>query len=302
MKELTIEQKAAAYERAIEAAKKYHNGTLKDVMETIFPELKESDERIREEIISYIKSSGAVTNQEWIAWLEKQGKNKSIDDLTAQEAMDIAVAKCFEQGEQKPADKVEPKFKVGDWVVLSTSDGETVVQIDSIEYFKSGEPRYITSEGRWFGNGTKARLWAIEDAKPGDVLSDGTTIFIFKDLLSKGSVMSYCDYDTDSGENDAFCPLSVNLMCSKITPATKEQRNLLFQKIKEAGYEWYDTKLELKEIEQEPAETADNSHTWKPSKEQMEALLSEVTAWTKGCPKQKVLESLYNDLRNSYGI
>ena len=58
--------------------------------------------------------------------------------------------------EQKPANK--PKFKVGDWVVISKSDGEKVVQIDSIEYFKSGEPRYITSEGRWFGNGTKAHI------------------------------------------------------------------------------------------------------------------------------------------------
>ena len=35
---------------------------------------------------------------------------------------------------------------------------------------------------------------------------------------------------------------------------------------------------------------------WKPSDDQMEVLLSEVLAWIKGCPKQKVLESLYNDL------
>lgn len=38
-------------------------------------------------------------------------------------------------------------------------------------------------------------------------------------------------------------------------------------------------------------------HFWKPTDEQMECLLSEVTAWTKGCHKQKVLESLYNDLK-----
>ena len=38
-------------------------------------------------------------------------------------------------------------------------------------------------------------------------------------------------------------------------------------------------------------------NTWKPSDEQMEVLLSEVTGWTKGCPKQIVLESLYNDLK-----
>ena len=35
---------------------------------------------------------------------------------------------------------------------------------------------------------------------------------------------------------------------------------------------------------------------WKPSDEQMKVLLSEVKGWTKDCPKQKVLESLYNDL------
>jgi hypothetical protein len=37
--------------------------------------------------------------------------------------------------------------------------------------------------------------------------------------------------------------------------------------------------------------------TWKPSDEQMEVLLSEVNGWKKGCSKQKVLESLYNDLK-----
>ena len=36
---------------------------------------------------------------------------------------------------------------------------------------------------------------------------------------------------------------------------------------------------------------------WKPSDEQMEVLLSEVTGWKKGCSKQIVLESLYNDLK-----
>jgi hypothetical protein len=38
-------------------------------------------------------------------------------------------------------------------------------------------------------------------------------------------------------------------------------------------------------------------YTWKPNDEQMDVLLSEVTAWSKGCPKQLVLESLYNDLK-----
>ena len=40
---------------------------------------------------------------------------------------------------------------------------------------------------------------------------------------------------------------------------------------------------------------------WKPSDKQIEALLSEVEAWTKGCPKQVILESLYNDLKKLKG-
>ena len=64
----------------------------------------------------YFANSGFtyVGNPTWdnVSFLENQEQKKSINDLTQQEAMDIAVAKCFEQGEQKPANKVEPKFKV----------------------------------------------------------------------------------------------------------------------------------------------------------------------------------------------
>ena len=42
-------------------------------------------------------------------------------------------------------------------------------------------------------------------------------------------------------------------------------------------------------------------YTWKPSDEQMDVLLGEANAWTKGCPKQKILESLYNDLKKLRG-
>jgi hypothetical protein len=72
-----------AYKEALERAK-LSRLQLLDIgeeateIEYIFPELKESeDERIRKEIISYIKSSGAVTNSNWISWLEKQGEQKS---------------------------------------------------------------------------------------------------------------------------------------------------------------------------------------------------------------------------------
>lgn len=68
-------------------------------LKEIFPELKESeDEKIRKEIIQSIQDDMCVIHKDkCIAWLEKQG-------------------------EQKPADKVEPKFKAGDFI----ADGRRV--------------------------------------------------------------------------------------------------------------------------------------------------------------------------------
>lgn len=54
------------------------------VIDGLIPEPQESeDERIRMEIISYIKSSGAVTNPNWIAWLEKQKTSERSEDDNA---------------------------------------------------------------------------------------------------------------------------------------------------------------------------------------------------------------------------
>ena len=141
--------------------------------------------------------------------------------------------------------KEEPMFKIGDWI----TDGYLHNKItDVLEDRYIVDTKFVKKSAILFNNESRYHLWTIQDAKDGDVLSDGTTIFIFKNLLSDGSVMSYCDYDTDSGESDAFCPLSVNLMCSKITPSTKEQRDLLFQKMKEADYVWDAEKKELRKI------------------------------------------------------
>lgn len=68
------------YEEALERAKIFKSPFCQHAAELIFPELRESeDERIRKEIISYIKSSGAVTNSNWISWLEKQCEQKPVE-------------------------------------------------------------------------------------------------------------------------------------------------------------------------------------------------------------------------------
>lgn len=271
MKELTIEEKAKAYDNALERARKLQENSngmiLKKWLWNIFPALKESeDERIRKGIIRNLeyladRAEGFVKDElkERIAWLEKQGK-------------------------QKPTDKVEPKFHEGEWIVHHGT--ENIYQVVAVAVI---DKQYLLKYGNNYtiqkcaDVDICARLWDItKDAKKCDVLSDGTTIFIFKDLLSDGSVMSYCDYDPDSSESDAFCPLSVNLMCSKITLATKEQRDLLFQKMKEAGYEWDADKKELKMLITNGGDFDEKNCDQKPVKENKGNLggISSNSAWS----------------------
>ena len=94
MKELSIEQKAIAYDEAIKKLRnafydnnsrmceEYRNAVLK-IIEPIFPELKESeDERIRKWLIKDMGrrlscwTSTEVTKEQVLAWLEKQAEQK----------------------------------------------------------------------------------------------------------------------------------------------------------------------------------------------------------------------------------
>lgn len=94
------------------------------------------------------------------------------------------------------------------------------------------------------------RPWSINDAKEGDVLVKGSNIFIFH-FINDTFIMGFCHINTDDdgfyidlGKLDGVC-----LIDDVVTPATKEQCNFLFQKMKEAGYEWNSDKNELHKIE-----------------------------------------------------
>ena len=87
MKELTIEEKAKAYDEALERAKAINNEKDVDIesgttiCEYIFPELKESeDEKIKKEIISILRNTYWTSNRnrfnELVAWFEKQDEQK----------------------------------------------------------------------------------------------------------------------------------------------------------------------------------------------------------------------------------
>jgi len=238
------------YKEALERANvayKDEDRHLKATLERIFPELAESeDERIRKALIEFFGEQcdmsdwNGVYGYQVFAWLEKQGEQKSVD---------------YENINLQPnefASKVEPKFKVGDWIVDKESkevfhiekklvNTTEIVDVEGNDYHV---PNYILEEDY--------DVWTIQDAKDGDVLVNGSNIFMFH-LINGKRLMGYCHVNTDNGKfyndigkNECFC-----LIDAVVKPATKEQRDLLFQKMKEAGYEWNSEKKELKKIEDE---------------------------------------------------
>lgn len=88
---MTIEQKAKAYDKAIEKIKYVMEHGIsqtlnKEDLEDIFPELKESeDERISREITEFIlthridEPNDIEDTNHWLTWLEKQGQVKESD-------------------------------------------------------------------------------------------------------------------------------------------------------------------------------------------------------------------------------
>ena len=160
-----------------------------------------------------------------------------------------------EQGlEYKDGEIVEipkPKFKVGDWVVLKNggyfSSGCNTVQIRNID---KGKEVWFETDTWLFED--EIRHWTIQDAKDGDVLRLGCVIAIFKEYIGQEKCICYCSISEDGDFEIPIEEVGDNIYgCTNITPATKSQRDILFTKMKEAGYEWDAKKKELKKIEAE---------------------------------------------------
>ena len=85
--------------------------------------------------------------------------------------------------------------------------------------------------------------WTLLDAKPGDVLAskDGYDILIFKEINNSMSFSSY--YNILQKPNKNWVKNN-----ELFQPATKEQCDFLFRRMKEAGYQWDKEKKELKKI------------------------------------------------------
>ena len=263
MKELSIEEKAKAYDEAIKRAKEFVSKDNVEVTEYIFPELKEpEDERIRKALIDGFKryNDGSLFNgclvREILAWLEKQGEQKPVFEMkTPEESLGIdsdtynkIVDECV-YGEQNPADKVKPKFHEGECITNGDYTWK-IVEVKPLDYILQSQDGNIVDDTISHVD-EQFHSFTIEDAKDGDVLATNDWVFIFKGI--NNNISCYCHYDYD--EDIQIFNVDTNYYMttgSPIYPATKEQRYLLFQKMHEAGYEWDADKLELKKIEQSP--------------------------------------------------
>ena len=168
------------------------------------------------------------------------------------------------QGEQKFVDKIKPKFKVGDWLVENKPNNYAriiqileVVDIQGKEMYRISRDLYNDEdvvEYRFIENNYHS--FTIQDAKDGDVLRIENLTFIFQEITNdnvchKDAAVAYCSYE-DNDDGFGVCGPDCITDLELVTPATKEQRELLFQKMKEAGYEWDAEKKELKKGEQKP--------------------------------------------------
>ena len=212
--------------------------------EAFFPKLKESeDERISKEIIKYLERTvphnhrdEVLKSKEWTAWLEKQV-------------------------EQKLADKViKPKFHEGEWVVFNNRH-DSVYQVEKIENYEYTLRHFLGGSMHLsFSHEDMIRAWTIQDARDGDVLTDDDYPCIFKSINKENAMFVYCGIN--GGGDFATKPESEDNIWSDYPecyfPATKVQRDTLFAKMKEAGYEWLEETKELKKIEQKSAEWSED--------------------------------------------
>ena len=165
--------------------------------------------------------------------------------ISSEEYNDI-VNECL-YGESNSYDKVEPKFHEGDWVVNKLGNSWHIDSFDKKNYQVSdGKGNY-----NYFPISIQDRmhLWTIQDAKDGDVLvyNNGVVeiILLFKEWKNGyiGSADAYVHMYNNKININNWCDCSYTAH-----PATKEQCDILFQKMKESGYEWDAEKKELNKI------------------------------------------------------
>ena len=291
---MTQEEKAKAYDEALERAKYYKKENGSAVISAIFPELKESeDERILEIIKHCVESRylhtstiKGISQKQCFAWLEKQVEhievnpsefdlrlNKLLNQFESLSKEELASSLSFYLNvvqnngtyKQKHTDNFKPKFKTGDWIISKYM--HLIMQISNNDngYYETVEVDGTKRNDSYDFIERNFKLWTIQDAKDGDVIAcplpkgyeTKEQIFIFKSINNRvyvdNCIEYYCNICDDVfyvNENDYGY---MGTTSTPLYPATKEQHDLLFQKMHEAGYMWDSESKQLLSLKAEPS-------------------------------------------------
>jgi hypothetical protein len=194
--------------------------------------VEENEKRIKENVI---------------VWFENQGKQKEIlcdkckKEQPSHSCQDItALGRCYIDS-MNTANKNEQMFHEGDWI----TNGQLTCKVLSVTS-KSYELHLYNDDNCHFEIDIQSvnkdyHLWTIKDAKEGDVLSyvtdeDDLWIMIYWSLYEpyEGHVHYHALLVNDNFSDKGTCCICIN----DLKPATKEQYDLLFSKMKEEGYVW----------------------------------------------------------------
>ena len=214
-------------------------------------------------------SEGKTSHMGEITWLcdqvdakfEKQGEQKETlcdkckKEQPSHSCQDItALGRCYIDG-MNTSNKVESKFHEGEWITNGDYTWK-IVEVKPLDYILQSQDGNIVDDTISHVD-EQFHLWSIKDAKECDVLVFDDIIMIFKNIKSVCTANTYILY-CDRIVVDDWCDFGDNAQ-----PATKEQCDFLFKKMKEAGYEWDAEKKEPKKIELQPSQwNISDFRTW----------------------------------------
>lgn len=166
----------------------------------------------------------------------KNGWPYKIEKKQGEKPQGKSALEAIKEEKVDNANKVEPKFHEGDWVIDKQGIVHQVANV--VENVTNHTYGYDVVGGGYFNdNNEGVRLWSIQDAKDGDALvaSDGS-IFLFA-----GVVDCACKYYA-SLATDGYVKINKEAKggywetSRAVYPATKEQRDKLEKAMSDAGY------------------------------------------------------------------